>query len=163
LLRVRLLWRGQGRFQVTNEIKKHKKMENKHFRWKTANPTFYQISRQYQLQLRKNQTPAEKALWGMVRNKQLGGFKFRRQHIIGVFIVDFVCIGAKLVIEVDGRIHDFQKEYDAARTEFLNAEGFEVTRFRNEEVLLDGEKVKLEIMESLEPPLIPPKEGDAYS
>ncbi|MEZ4887702.1 MAG: endonuclease domain-containing protein [Chitinophagales bacterium] len=138
-------------------------MENNNFGWKTANPTFYQISRQYQLTLRKNQTPAEKVLWELVRNKQLGGFKFRRQHIIGVFIVDFVCIGAKLVIEVDGRIHDFQKEYDEARTKFLNVEGFEVIRFKNEEVLYDIEKVKLKIVELLEPLLIPSKEGEIDS
>lgn len=134
--------------------------ENKRFGWKTANPAFYHISRQYQLRLRKNQTPTEKILWEIIRNKQLGGFKFRRQHIIGVFIVDFVCIRAKLVIEVDGRIHDFQKDYDEARTMYLNTEGFEVIRFWNEDVLYELEKVKLTIIKHLEPSLVPPLEGN---
>lgn len=88
-------------------------------------------------------------LWQLVRNKQLGGFKFRRQHIIDVFIVDFVCINAKLVIEVDGRIHDFQKEYDEERTKYLNDMGFSVIRFRNEEVLGDINGVKQKIIERL--------------
>lgn len=117
--------------------------------WKTANARFYHQSRIYQMQLRKNPTPAEAALWQVVRNKQLGGFKFRRQHIIHVFIVDFVCIRAKLIIEVDGRIHDFQKEYDEARTKHLNQEGFRVIRFRNEEVLYQIETVKQEIIKHL--------------
>ena len=128
--------------------------------WNTANPNFYHISRAYQMELRQNPTPAETALWKTLRNKQLGGFKFRRQHIIGIFIVDFVCLKSKLIIEVDGRIHDFQKEYDEARTNYLNTEGFRVIRFPNEEVLYGIDAVKNEIIKALEPPLIPPKEGD---
>ncbi len=130
--------------------------------WNTANPRFYHISRTYQMELRRNPTLAEKRLWEVIRNKQLGGFKFRRQHIIDVFIVDFVCIKARLIIEVDGRIHNFQKEYDNERTQFLNKNDFRVIRFRNEEVLYDIEKVKLEIVRQLEvePPLASPKEGN---
>ena len=124
-------------------------------RWKTAKAQFYHKSRQYQLKLRKNLTPAEKVLWQVVRNKQLGGYKFRRQHIIDVFIVDFVCIRAKLIIEVDGRIHDFQKAYDEARTKFLNTQGFRVIRFRNEEVLYEIERVKVAIIEALEADALP--------
>lgn len=118
-------------------------------KWNTAKAAFYHISKTYQKELRKNPTPAERVLWQLVRNKQLGGFKFRRQHIIDVFIVDFVCINAKLVIEVDGRIHDFQKEYDEERTKYLNDMGFSVIRFRNEEVLGDINGVKQKIIERL--------------
>ncbi len=103
-------------------------------KWQTANPNFYHISKQLWKFLRANETKAEKALWHELRNKILG-YKFRRQHIIDVFIVDFVCILKKLVIEVDGKNHLCTKEYDDARTEFLNSEGFEVIRFTNEEVL----------------------------
>lgn len=117
--------------------------------WNTADARFYHISRQYQLKLRKNPTPAEQILWQVVRNKQLGGYKFRRQHIIHVFIVDFVCIKANLVIEVDGRIHDFQREYDEARTNYLNSMGFNVIRFKNEEVQNNIAWIKDEIIKHL--------------
>lgn len=130
----------------------NEKHQNNHQEWNTAKSNFYHISRQYQLYLRKNQTPAEKALWEIVRNKQLGGFKFRRQHIMDVFIVDFVCIRAKLIIEVDGKIHDFQKEYDEARTRYFNEFEFRVIRFTNEEVLKRIDWVKSEIIVALNLP-----------
>jgi len=90
--------------------------------------------------MRKNATKAESVLWDELRNK-LTGTKFRRQHIIDHFIVDFVCLSKKLVIEVDGDIHDFQKEEDEARTAYLNNCGYKVIRFRNEEVINDIDDV----------------------
>ena len=71
---------------------------------------------------RKNPTEAENILWQNLRNKRLG-YRFRRQHAIGDFIVDFVCIEKKLVVEVDGEVHEKQQEYDEART-FARIESF---------------------------------------
>ncbi|MDJ1178920.1 DUF559 domain-containing protein [Roseofilum sp. BLCC_M91] len=85
-------------------------------------------------ELRQSQTPAEQILWECLRAKRLQGAKFRRQHNIGQCIVDFYCHGAKLVIEVDGGIHEQQKERDADRDNWFADHGFRVLRFKNEEV-----------------------------
>jgi very-short-patch-repair endonuclease len=87
--------------------------------------------------LRQNMTPAELKLWNALQNKQLDGLKFRRQHPVGSFILDFWCPARKLVIELDGGVHERQKDYDAARTRQLEDYGYQVIRFRNEEVLTD--------------------------
>ncbi len=84
-------------------------------------------------EMRSNMTESEKALWEALRNSAIG-LKFRRQHIIDQFIVDFVCLSKMLVVEIDGKIHDNQKEYDEGRTAELNRLGFEVIRFENEEL-----------------------------
>ena len=86
---------------------------------------------------RKKGTPAEERLWEILRAKNLDGWKFRRQNVIGQFIVDFCCPDAKLIVELDGGIHDSREAQiaDALRTEFLNAKGYTVIRFRNEQVL----------------------------
>ena len=81
--------------------------------------------------LRETPTTAEALLWKKLRKKRLGGLKFRRQHIIHAFIVDFYCPQAKLVIEVDGSVHYDQEEYDRERGKFLEDLGHEVIRFRN--------------------------------
>ena len=86
-------------------------------------------------ELRKQMTEAEKIVWKMVRQHRQDGFYFRRQHPVGGFILDFCCTSAKLCIEVDGGIHDEQRERDAERTAWLEAAGYRVLRFRNEEVL----------------------------
>jgi very-short-patch-repair endonuclease len=85
--------------------------------------------------LRQNLTPAEQILWQHLRNRKLHGLKFRRQHPIGRFIVDFYCPESRLIVELDGEIHDRQFEYDTARTEQLQAYGDRVLRFQNQEVL----------------------------
>ncbi len=85
---------------------------------------------------RRNATKAEKILWERLRNRKLG-VRFRRQHAIGDFIVDFVCIEKKLVVEADGGIHEQQKAYDLERTKLLMTRGFRVLRFRNDEII-DG-------------------------
>jgi len=85
--------------------------------------------------LRKNQTDSEKRLWQQLRNRQLMGKKFRRQYPIGAYIVDFVCLGLKLVVELDGGQHMDQQNYDERRTEFLKQQGFVVLGFWNNEVM----------------------------
>lgn len=85
-------------------------------------------------EMRKHPTNAEALLWGELRKKKLAGYKFRRQHPIGSFIVDFYCPLKKLVIEIDGPIHRYQKVYDETREDILNAKGCTVLRFTNQEV-----------------------------
>ncbi|MBW4439198.1 MAG: endonuclease domain-containing protein [Pleurocapsa minor GSE-CHR-MK-17-07R] len=84
--------------------------------------------------MRSHPTEAESVLWESLRRKQVGRIKFRRQHAIGPFIVDFYCPAARLVVEVDGPIHDLQQEYDEMRTAWLESLGLKVIRFRNEAV-----------------------------
>src|SRR5690606_23344191 len=98
--------------------------------------------------MRKEPTQAEDFLWQQLRNKNLDE-KFRRQHLIDDFIVDFVCLSKRLVIEVDGEIHNFQQEHDEQRTLMLNEKGFKVIRFKNEEVLGNIESVLNQIKEEL--------------
>lgn len=77
-------------------------------------------------ELRRNQTPTERKLWAKLRGKQLCGLKFRRQHPIGRYIVDFCCLARKLVIEIDGDSHAFQVEYDRERTAYLEEREYTV-------------------------------------
>ena len=84
--------------------------------------------------LRHEPTPAEVALWKRLRGRKLDGYKFRRQHPIGACIVDFYCASSKLVVEVDGPIHDDQRERDKSREKLLDEYGYRVMRIRNEEV-----------------------------
>ena len=85
-------------------------------------------------ELRREMTPAEKILWEELRANKLG-VHFRRQQVIQGFIVDFYCHKAGLVIEVDGDIHDLQKEEDERREKVLSALGLRAVRFRNDEVM----------------------------
>ena len=88
-------------------------------------------------QLRNNATLAEKILWNRLRNQQLKGRKFRRQHSFGNYILDFYCPSEQLAIEVDGKGHDTMdhSEYDQKRTKCLNRRGIKVLRFTNREVV----------------------------
>lgn len=92
------------------------------------------IIRQRARELRQPQTRAEAILWRQLRDKRLKGLKFRRQQPIGRFIVDFYCPNHKLVVEVDGDTHATQVEYDEARAERLEIQGYRVIRFTNQEV-----------------------------
>jgi very-short-patch-repair endonuclease len=87
-------------------------------------------------------TDAEHALWQVLQHRQLSGLKFRRQHPFGSYILDFVCLQSKLVIELDGGQHQQQIPYDEERTKALTAAGFTVLRFWNNEVLQQAEAVK---------------------
>jgi len=95
--------------------------------------------------LRNNMADAEQALWHLLRGRQISGLKFRRQHPFGDYILDFVCLENKLVIEVDGGQHGQQAGYDENRTQELHAAGFRVLRFWNNEVLKEIESVKEKI------------------
>ncbi|MEM9775993.1 MAG: endonuclease domain-containing protein [Chloroflexota bacterium] len=86
-------------------------------------------------QLRKNQTLQEEILWKHLRNRRFHDAKFRRQMPIGRFIVDFASVEHKLIIELDGSHHANQKEYDEIRTAFLEAEGYRVIRFWNNQIM----------------------------
>jgi very-short-patch-repair endonuclease len=88
-------------------------------------------------ELRRDQTEAEKILWQYLRNRHLTGRKFRRQYVFKGFILDFYCAEEKIAIELDGPIHIKQKDYDAARQEFIEDNGIKVIRFKNEMVLND--------------------------
>ena len=101
--------------------------------------------------MRQNPTQAESLLWHHLRKKRLGGHKFRRQHIIQTFIVDFCCPTAKLIIEVDGGVHQGQVEYDRVREDHLRAAGYRVLRFKNEEIFNDLQHVLNIILDNLDP------------
>lgn len=99
--------------------------------------------------LRKNMTKAEEILWERLNKKQILGLRFRRQHPINIFIVDFYCHNARLVIELDGEIHDLpeNKIYDSRREEELRELGLEIIRFKNEEIYDNLESVLDKITE----------------
>jgi len=101
----------------------------------------------YARELRLRATEAEQKLWSLLRNRQLKGKKFRRQHAVANYVVDFYCNEYKLAIELDGNFHaDAEaKEYDAARTALLKELGINVLRFWNEEIINNQIKVLSEI------------------
>lgn len=89
------------------------------------------------VELRHRQTGAEGLLWEQIRSGKINGLKFRRQHPIGQFITDFCCPRLRLIIELDGAIHKYQKAKDLARTEKLEAKGYRVIRFTNDQITND--------------------------
>ena len=91
--------------------------------------------------LRNRPTDAEKLLWKFLQLKQLEGLKFRRQHPIDHYIVDFICLKKRLVVEVDGGQHSVEKDKDIKRDSYLKQEGFKILRFWNNEVLMNTEGV----------------------
>ena len=99
---------------------------------------------------RQNPTEAESIMWSVLRNRTLGGYKFKRQRVFGPFILDFYCPTCKLAIELDGEIHRDQREYDTNRTDLLKAYGVTVIRFRNQDVLQKTERVLEEILDRCE-------------
>jgi len=99
--------------------------------------------------LRVNAPEAEQKLWSKLRKRQLDGFQFRRQYSIGPYFADFICLEAKLVIEVDGSQHADREAQDERRSEFLRTEGYRVLRFWNSEVMSDVDSVVERIAEVL--------------
>lgn len=99
--------------------------------------------------LRHDQTDAERKLWQHLRSREVSGAKFRRQHALGSFIVDFCCVACHLIIELDGGQHANQREADEERTRVLTQLGYRVIRFWNHEVLTDIEVVLEKIFEEL--------------
>jgi putative nucleotidyltransferase with HDIG domain len=110
--------------------------------YKTADPFLYDILKRNATNNRNHPTEAERAMWEMLRDNNLGE-KFRRQHVIGDCIVDFVCLKKKLVVEIDGGYHfsPEQREADKLRTKILNELGYQEIRFKNEEVLSNPDQV----------------------
>jgi len=116
--------------------------------------------KEFRRELRKNLTPAEAKLWKYLQNSQLDGRKFRRQHSVGQYIIDFYCPKEKLAVELDGNSHfnSVNEQYDIKRGEYLNSLGINVVRFENKDIF---EKTEI-VLESIKshfinlPPLPPP-------
>jgi very-short-patch-repair endonuclease len=106
-------------------------------------------SRRYARSLRQSETEAERKLWFLLRNRQLGGLKFRRQHPIGPFVTDFCCTEAKLIVGLDGGHHALERRSDTTRTSYLEGQGYRVLRFWNDEALRDTGAVLQRIALSL--------------
>lgn len=106
--------------------------------------------------MRSAPTEYEALLWTILRKKQVGGYKFRRQHIIAGYIVDFYCPAAKLVIEVDGDVHDGQQGYDQERDKLMKVLGYRVLRFKNREIVDELGKVLGVIVDALSNPITNP-------
>ena len=109
-------------------------------------------------QLRREATPAERHAWSLLRNRRMLGLKFRRQHVLRGFVVDFYCAELKLVLELDGSPHRWgsQADYDTARSAWLESAGYRVIRIRNKDV---NEARLKELVAPVVPPL-PKGEGD---
>lgn len=120
-------------------------------KWRTADPILYDLLKDYCRRMRNQPTDAERLLWSALSGKQLEGYKFRRQHIIGSYIADFICIKKNLIIEVDGLIHQLPENQasDEERTKWLNAQGYRVIRFTNDEVLFRLDEVLDKILREL--------------
>jgi len=106
---------------------------------------FYNVPelKEFRRQLRNDRSPAEHVIWRYLKRRQFLGLKFRRQHSIGKYVVDFYCPAKHVVVEIDGDSHfsDDGQRHDTIRTNFLHGLGIRVFRFRNDEVLVDPEGV----------------------
>ena len=109
----------------------------------TANPNQWRKLKPLAREMRHNSTPAEDVLWQRIRNRRVVGTKFRRQHAIGYFIVDFVCLKRQFVVEVDGDVHNLPEHqvYDRQRQTWLENAGFRVVRFTNAQVMQETDVV----------------------
>ena len=118
--------------------------------------------KQRRRELRRNQTETEKTLWAYLRNRRFYGMKFFRQYSVGPYILDFYCPTMKLAVELDGGQHNQSEneEYDAARSEYLKAQGIDVMRFWNHEVLFEMEGVLAALKLKLTPPNLPFSKGE---
>ncbi|PCH67076.1 MAG: hypothetical protein COC01_06620 [Bacteroidetes bacterium] len=112
-----------------------------------ANPKLFEFSRT----LRLNETEAEKVIWERLKKKQVMGYRFRRQHPIMYFIADFYCHTTKLIIEIDGKVHDIreQYEYDQGKDFELMEQGLRVLRFTNDQIFSDIDTVITTIKQEL--------------
>ncbi len=115
--------------------------------------SWFKSPKQFGQQMRKQPTDAENQLWQALRNRQVAGLKFGRQHAIGQFIVDFVCLETSLIIEVDGGVHSeaSQAEYDQGRTHELESLGYRIIRFSNEDILQRLPQVLMTIEQATQP------------
>jgi very-short-patch-repair endonuclease len=109
--------------------------------------------------LRSNQTDAEKRIWRKLQRRQLGGAKFRRQQPIGRYIVDFVCFECRVIVEVDGGQHAERQYDDEQRTRWLEARGYRVLRFWNNDVLENTDAVAQAVFDAVENAIDPPPQS----
>jgi very-short-patch-repair endonuclease len=100
-------------------------------------------------ELRNNPTDAERRVWEKLKRRQIDAAKFRRQQPIGPFIVDFVCFERRVIVEVDGGQHTEQLHYDEHRTRWLEAQGYVVLRFWNNDVLANTEAVAQAVLDAV--------------
>jgi very-short-patch-repair endonuclease len=98
-------------------------------------------------ELRREMTPAEKILWKELKANKLNGLHFRRQQFIHGYFADFYCHQHELIVELDGGIHELQKEYDAEREAYLLSLGFRIIRFKNEEITKNLRGVLMRIVD----------------
>ncbi|MBQ1665401.1 MAG: endonuclease domain-containing protein [Bacteroidaceae bacterium] len=131
-------------------MSKDDKEERKIFGFETASEDIYPTLKEYARRNRHEMTPSETLLWQHLR-KEISGFKFRRQHAIGDYIADFICVKRMLVIEVDGGYHNepMQQQNDQMRTDYLESKGYTVIRFKNEEISNDLHTFIMKIKEIL--------------
>ena len=124
--------------------------EEKRMKWATADALAYTVVENNAVKNRKPMTPAEDKLWQELKGNKLG-IHFRRQHVIGMYIADFVSLKNHLVIEVDGEYHQTSEQQlvDQYRTDYLKGKGYRVIRFTNHQVLTDMESVMSIIIKSL--------------
>ncbi|GAB4092427.1 endonuclease domain-containing protein [Flaviaesturariibacter terrae] len=122
-----------------------------HYGYQLADPYYYGYLKKLAEEMRAVPTHAEMLLWNCVRGKKLDGHKFRRQHIIGRYIADIVCLRKRLLIEIDGLVHQLPDniQSDKERQEALEAMGFTVIRFSNKEVETRLEQVLIRLRETL--------------
>jgi len=102
-----------------------------------------EVKKQFARTLRKKQTQAEKVIWELLRDRKFKGFKFRRQHVVEGFVLDFYCHELRLGLEVDGSIHLNRKDYDELRQEVIESEDIKVIRIRNKDITGDTKKAVL--------------------
>ena len=121
--------------------------------FKTAYPDSYSVTKENAKTNRSNMTDAESLLWHYLRQDQLG-VRFRRQHVIGDYIVDFICLKQRLIIEIDGGYHNdiVQQQEDRIRQNWLESMGYKVLRFTNEDIFHDIESVITNINNNIDLP-----------
>ena len=121
--------------------------------FKTAYPDSYSVTKENAKTNRSNMTDAESLLWHYLRQEQLG-VRFRRQHVIGDYIVDFICLKQRLIIEIDGGYHNdiVQQQEDRIRQNWLESMGYKVLRFTNEDIFHDIESVITNINNNIDLP-----------
>jgi 5-methyltetrahydrofolate--homocysteine methyltransferase len=139
-------------YQGSTEAPSRKEGEEKAgFGYEWADPVIYPLLKEFALKNRNEPTEAETVLWDILKSKQLSGFKFRRQHVIGSYITDLVCLDRRLIIEIDGLIHQLpeNKEADEIRTHWLQEQGFKVIRFANDEVIKNVTEITQTIINEL--------------
>ncbi len=119
-----------------------------------------EIKKNFARTLRKEQTVFENKAWLLLRGRKMQGFKFRRQHVIEGFIVDFYCHEFRLAIEIDGSIHEKRKEYDELRQIVLESKSIKVLRFKNEQLHRDPLILQKQIAKIIKSIIIPLPPGE---